>query len=235
MMIQKQSGVIRQLTSIKAKQSHVFKQISKLLENRCTRISPDSEKRTRASVAMILCQAVDDLEVLLIQRSTDDSDPWSGHIAFPGGKLEDGELVRQTALRETQEEIGVDLECGFYLGRLSDIVGTNLPVRVSCCVFGMDRTACTPTLSDEVSDVFWTRLSDLRDSERHLLAEVAFDDRIFEVPAIRLPLDGKPVLWGITYRLLMQFIELLERLDGGVAHAEVFRSIPDSIALDDNN
>lgn len=191
----------------------MFGQISKLLEMRDTPTPPDSGRRTRASVALILCQSADDLEILFIQRAKDDQDPWSGHIAFPGGKLEGAELVCQTARRETEEEIGIDLETGRYLGRLSDIVGTNLPVRVSCCVFGMDKSSCIPSLSGEVSDVFWIRLSDLRDSQRHILADVTFDDERMKAPAIRLPGDNKPALWGITYRLLMEFIELIECID----------------------
>lgn len=221
------------MTGTKVKQSHIFEQISELLGSRDSETLMDSGGRTLASVAMILRQAVDDLEILFIQRAADDNDPWSGHIAFPGGKLEAGELVCQTARRETQEEIGIDLEEGCYLGRLSDIVGTNLPVRVSCCVFGMDQTSSVPKLSDEVSDVFWTRLSDLRDTARHLLADVAFDDRRMEVPAIRLPSDGKPVLWGITYRLLMQFLELLDHLDRGVANGEKCATLPESIELNE--
>ena len=209
----------------------MFQHISKLLEMRDADALPDSGGRTRAAVAMILCQVVDDLEILFIQRAAHDLDPWSGHIAFPGGKLEEGEHVCQTAKRETQEEIGIDLDVGCYLGRLSDIVGTNLPVRVSCCVFGMDRDALIPSLSDEVSDVFWARLSDLRDSARHLLADVSFDHRKLEVPAIRLPGDGKPVLWGITYRLLMQFIELVEYIDRGVENTEQRCRLPESIEL----
>ena len=160
---------------------------------------------------MILHQCTDDMEVMFIQRAAHECDPWSGHIAFPGGKLEAGERVCQTACRETWEEIGIDLQAANYLGRLSDIIGANLPVRVSCCVFGLDRTLSNPALNEEVSELFWVRLSELRDQERHLLATVAFDDRQFEVPAIRLPGADRPVLWGITYRLLIQFLELLDR------------------------
>ncbi len=188
-----------------------FDRITERLTRQGSSPDPETGGRTRAAVAMILHQAADDVEILFIQRAAHDLDPWSGHIAFPGGKLEEGELECQAARRETHEEVGIDLEQGWYLGRLSDIVGANLPVRVSCCLFGVDRMLCHPVLNEEVRDLFWVTLSDLRDPERHHLSSVAFDEKRFEVPAIRLPVDNKPVLWGITYRMVMQFLDLLER------------------------
>ncbi len=167
-------------------------------------------ERTRAAVAMILHQEGADVEVLFIQRAAHELDPWSGHIAFPGGKLEAGERECQAACRETWEEIGVDLAQGRYLGRLADIVGANLPVRVSCCLFAVDRRKLWPVLNEEVCDLFWVSLNDLRDPARHLMSPVKFGQRAMEVPAIQLPVENKPVLWGITYRLIMQFLSLVE-------------------------
>jgi 8-oxo-dGTP pyrophosphatase MutT (NUDIX family) len=187
-----------------------FDRITEKLVAPESRTELQASDRTRAAVAMIIHQEADDIEILFIQRAAHDLDPWSGHIAFPGGKLEEGELECQAARRETHEEIGIDLESCRYLGRLSDIVGTNLPVRVSCCLFGVDRRHFNLLLNEEVRDTFWVALSDLRDPERHQLSKVAFDEKSFEVPSIRLPVENKPVLWGITYRLVMQFLGLVK-------------------------
>jgi 8-oxo-dGTP pyrophosphatase MutT (NUDIX family) len=216
------------MRSLSTEYGGAFNRIAELLAMRSDGGVPDSGDRTRASVAMILHQGARDLEVLFIQRASHDLDPWSGHIAFPGGKLEEGERECQAACRETLEEIGIDLEQGRYLGRLSDIIGANLPVRVSCCLFGVDRMQYSPVLNEEVRDLFWVSLSDLRDPGRHLLSCVAFDEKRFEVPAIRLPSDNKPVLWGITYRLVMQFLCLLEN-DG--ASGEEFCTLPEMVEL----
>lgn len=189
-----------------------------------------SDDRTRAAVAMILHQEAEELEILFIQRAAHDLDPWSGHIAFPGGKLEDGELESQAACRETREEIGIDLTQDSYLGQLSDIIGLNLPVRVSCCLYRMDRRHGRPVLNEEVRDLFWVRLSDLRDPERHQQCRVAFGEKTFEVPAIRLPVVDKPVLWGITYRLVMQFLSILE---GDSIIGEECCRLPKVVVLDE--
>lgn len=223
------------MDSKRFQQVYPYSFLSELLLRQDCESVPDTNGRTRASVALILRQMTDDMEILFIQRAAHEKDPWSGHIAFPGGKWEPGELVCQTAHRETLEEIGMDLRNALYLGRLSDIVGTNLPIWVSCCVYGMGQGEYVPVPSDEVSDVFWTRLSDVRDRRRHHLAPVAFGEKSFEVPAIKLPGEGKPVLWGITYRLVMQFLELLDTLDQGVAKNEDCCTLPKLVELNEED
>jgi 8-oxo-dGTP pyrophosphatase MutT (NUDIX family) len=161
---------------------------------------------------MILRERGGDLELLFIERAQHARDPWSGHLAFPGGKVEPDEKTRQTAERETLEEIGLDLSNAIRLGRLSEITGSNLPVRVSCHVFGITSSYDEPAVSDEVQDVFWIRLEDLCDHQRHVTATVGFSGRMHDVPAIILPVAGKPVLWGITYRLVMEFLEIIGKV-----------------------
>jgi 8-oxo-dGTP pyrophosphatase MutT (NUDIX family) len=158
---------------------------------------------------MILRHAVDDMEMLFIERAAAERDPWSGNLAFPGGKVEPGEEPRQAAERETGEEICLELGAARFLGRLADIGGAHLPVRVSCFVYGIQGIDVEPVLNGEVFDAFWVRLDDLMAVERHVIAPVRFAEEGFDVPAIRLPHPEKPVLWGLTYRLTMQFLELM--------------------------
>ena len=185
-----------------------FDHINSLLARQRLEQPPVVGSRVPAAVAMILRQGPGGLEMLFIERAEHENDPWSGNLAFPGGKVEPGEEPRQAAERETLEEIGLDLVTARYLGRLSDISTINLPVRVSCFVYGVPGTDMVTVLSDEVGDLFWIGLDDLLATERHVTTMVSFADKEFEVPAIRLPQPGKPLLWGLTYRLVMQFLEI---------------------------
>jgi 8-oxo-dGTP pyrophosphatase MutT (NUDIX family) len=81
---------------------------------------------SHAAVALILDSAAPtgDPEIVFIERARVLSDPWSGHIAFPGGRCEpDDQLPQDTAVRETEEEIGIDLSAARLLGRLDDLTG----------------------------------------------------------------------------------------------------------------
>lgn len=165
--------------------------------------------RTRAAVALILREGPSGPEILFIERAKHDGDPWSGDLGFPGGKVEAHDRDPQSAAeRETQEELGLDLGTARYLGRLSDVAGDTLPVLVSCFVYvyggdGPLRPNC------EVRDAFWMPLVELLNPLRHEETPVRFRGKRVARPAIRLPQQGKPVLWGLTYRLVMQFLRLL--------------------------
>ena len=170
---------------------------------------PEGE-RTPASVALVLQQNGSGMELFFIERARHPKDPWSGNIGFPGGRWDPADAdLRQTAERETMEEVGIDLSAARYLGRLSDIVGHNLPVRVSCFVYGLLQPV-QPVLSHEVHDAFWYGFDELTASKRQVSSKVNFDGRQLDAPAIDLGLPDKPVLWGITYRLVSQFRQVIE-------------------------
>ncbi|HXV20144.1 MAG TPA: CoA pyrophosphatase [Desulfuromonadales bacterium] len=165
--------------------------------------------RRHAAVAMILREAAHGPEILFIERSRHESDPWSGDLGFPGGKIEaDDDEPRRAAERETLEEIGLDLQQARYLGRLDDLAGAHLPVVISCFVYEIGQTV-TFSLSDEVAEVFWVPLQTLLEPRRHRLTTVFFRGERLQRPAIDLRGPDRTVLWGITYRLVCQFLQIL--------------------------
>jgi 8-oxo-dGTP pyrophosphatase MutT (NUDIX family) len=184
-----------------------FENISRLLAL-CRPASLECHAPTRAAVALILREREHGPEALFIERAAREGDPWSGDIGFPGGKFDkEDDTPRQTAERETLEEIGLDLRGSAYLGHLCDITGARLPVLVSCYVYGTGDIAPF-ILNHEVRDLFWVSLADLDSPERHITAQFQFDGEFFVQPAISLPQSGKPLLWGITYRFVMEFLRL---------------------------
>jgi 8-oxo-dGTP pyrophosphatase MutT (NUDIX family) len=78
---------------------------------------------SRSAVAILVRPSGDDLEILMLQRARHEGDPWSGHMAFPGGRQDPEDADEMvTAMRECVEETGIQLSARDTLGRLSDLV-----------------------------------------------------------------------------------------------------------------
>jgi 8-oxo-dGTP pyrophosphatase MutT (NUDIX family) len=179
-------------------------------------VLPDTTREVdvpRAVVAVILRETADgrDHELLFIKRSDDPADPWSGHIAFPGGRVEPADVdVLATARRETLEEVALDLEReGVVLGRLPDIqpvfrsLRTNLVV--SALAFGVGGDAVARA-QDEVASVHWWRLAELADPARTGQMFFQHEGLSIEAPCIRI--DGQTI-WGLTFRMLRDLLSVL--------------------------
>ena len=93
-------------------------------------VQPDA---AQAAVALIAVSSGADLELLIIRRAERLGDPWSGQMALPGGRRETVDSsLRETAMRETAEEIGVDLGREAMLGQLDDQGSPALLMRTLC-------------------------------------------------------------------------------------------------------
>ncbi len=170
--------------------------------------------KTQAAVAAVFHPRRDDLYLLFIERAAHPTDPWSGHIAFPGGTAEpDDSDLKYTAERETREELGLDLSNAQYLGRLDDVTGATLPIQVACFVYAIfEGVEVAP--NDEVRDVFWTPFAHFADSTRWQRLNL---EGWHNMPAIDLLGANRPALWGLTYRMVAQMagfagVDLPERL-----------------------
>jgi 8-oxo-dGTP pyrophosphatase MutT (NUDIX family) len=168
-----------------------------------------------AAVALVLLDGnqTTGLEILLIRRAERADDPWSGQIAFPGGRYEpDDPDLLATAIRETREETGVDLTSAEQLGPLDDLyprTPTLPPVVVRPFVFALGRRPPPLIPSDEVQRAFWLPLSRLREAgvRREITLTLRGVERTF--PAY---LVDDELIWGMTERILTPFIELVTNL-----------------------
>lgn len=185
--------------------------IADLLAQQQPELPHGFEAKTPAAVAMILREGEigESLKLLYIQRTVHANDPWSGNVAFPGGKIEQGEEPRRAAERETAEEVGLDLRAAHYLGQVPEVRGAYLPVRVSAFVYWLQGPQPELVLNDEVQATFWADLADLTTAKHHTVSKVTFGGERFDAPAIQLAWPGSPVLWGLTYRLTMQFLDMM--------------------------
>lgn len=144
-------------------------------------------------------------EVLLIRRAIRDGDPWSGHVAFPGGRRDPSDPdLSQTALRETLEEVGLAATALEGAPRCWGVQSpANRPgVRVGVFL-GVLRDGLDPAVQagPEVSDSFWVPLD--RFHRGHRRVPVAGVDGGIEVEGFDFP---QGFVWGFTYRVLHEVL-----------------------------
>jgi len=189
---------------------------SALTDRPATRI-PDTECEILAAVTLILRSPVGgstDLEALFVRRARVPGDPWSGHVALPGGRhdSEDADLL-ETARRETREETGLRLDRQDHLGRLGEIHprSRHLP---SICVTPF--VACLASdqavrVNHELTGHVWIPVAALSDPAYRstLLRETPAAS---EYPALEYKGD---VIWGLTLSIVEDFLAVLERAREG--------------------
>ena len=173
----------------------------------------DEVKREGQRRAAVLLPLVlrDNWQVILTQRP-ETMPSHAGQIAFPGGKAEIGETIAQTALRETEEEIGVGADHIELLGRLQSFDATG-QYRVTPFVGVVAPTATVIPDPREVESAFEVPLSFLMNPENHKRREVFFDGQdhvLFDMPYEEA--DGRHRnIWGMTamtiYRLWQRGFE----------------------------
>lgn len=166
--------------------------------------------RAHASVALILEEQPSGLSILLIERSININDYWSGQIGLPGGRTETSDSGPQhTAERETNEEIGLDLSTTQFLGRLDDLAPGGLQIVISCFVYAVNEHPLLRPDQREIADAFWVPARELTNPERISRVEFIFRNRLRKFPAVRVADDKEQPLWGITYNLLRNFNKIV--------------------------
>jgi 8-oxo-dGTP pyrophosphatase MutT (NUDIX family) len=167
------------------------------------RAKPDEHRSLWAATALVIVpDEAGQPQAAFIQRPARQGDRWSGHMALPGGKRDPGDTgALATAVRETREEVG--LELGVPDGRLDDVRGGPLHGSVATYVFVLgDQPALHPD-PDEVAAALWIPVPTLFAAE----AAIRYPWGGFgRWPAIR---HGEHVIWGLTHRIIGSFANAL--------------------------
>ena len=183
---------------------------SALASHRAVEVN-DPEPKKAAVAILIRLGADDEPEIFFIQRAIYEGDPWSGQIAFPGGRREpQDDSLLQTAIRETFEETAMDLASSAHMiGALDDLSPrtVHLPsIVVRPFVFLMPEVS-EPVLSSEVATCFWVPVSVLLD--RSVWRDTTVQARGMEMSRFAFHHQGY-VVWGMTERILSGLVALLE-------------------------
>jgi 8-oxo-dGTP pyrophosphatase MutT (NUDIX family) len=182
--------------------------VARALSSGGPRVLPSpTSVRDRASVALVFAGDDHDLRLCFIRRVARDGDPWSGHMAFPGGRAcEDDPSTRACAEREAFEEVGLDLGRATFLGALDDVPMRRV-VQSDAVLSSFDNPlpGTLPQLrpdAREVADAFWTPVVQLWDPGNRTVVPWEYEGTPMRFPGIT---HGQDVIWGLTYRVLDNF------------------------------
>jgi len=160
-------------------------------------------KKPRGAVAVIFKAEADDLWLLMIKRSENPRDPWSGQMAFPGGHADpQDQALFDTAAREALEEVGINLYSQEFLGCLQNVQPKNAPMVVTPFLFLL-LTKIHPTTGREAKEILWIPMSFLLNPKN--------------VSSINVPIDRKEVsmgcyvyldhiIWGMSFRIIREIV-----------------------------
>lgn len=192
--------------SIDLSRAHVERQIQAFEPNSMRRVGS-----RRSAVACILRYQRPVPDVLLMKRAERAGDRWSGQVSFPGGREEDTDpALRVTAIRETFEEVGVNLDShSRFIGRLDTIRararGGVLPLTVTPFVFVTERPFDL-RLNREADAAFWLPLDQAAAGELASEYPYKVGPAVMKLPSWRY---RDHVVWGLTYKMLDHLLDVI--------------------------
>lgn len=152
-----------------------------------------------AAVAIIRCLSPTE-SILLVRRSHNSTDPWSGHFAFPGGRRERCDAsILATCTREVAEETGIELVSELLVETLPVTPAGRIlrsPVLVQPFLFEIDRRPEVRPAVSEIASYLWLETASFLNHANHTVTEV--------VPGVSRPVFplADYYIWGFTYGVL---------------------------------
>lgn len=174
---------------------------------------PGRHRMVRSAVCVLLRQHNNGDEVLLMRRAIREGDPWSGHVSFPGGRMDDSDIsALAAAKRELEEEVGYSAHNAEPIGRLSDVVTRRheamRPMIVTPYAFRVPADS-EFQINHEATETFWCPVEFLSSPNNRDEMEWKLGKKPLEVP-IKLPCyhyQGRRI-WGLTLLMLDELVKL---------------------------
>lgn len=165
---------------------------------------PPSKGLRFAAVAVVVRDR-ESPSVLLIRRAEHAGDPWSGQVGFPGGKMQPQDRsAKDTAIRETLEEVGVDLSrTGQFLGYGAVTTTHTGTIDVVPSVFEL-KEGTDVRANDEVAAYRWVELEELLSPSARSSYQLDYQGKLVQMPAFTA---GDFVVWGLTHRILTSLMK----------------------------
>lgn len=193
--------------------------VARALASTAERWTYEGEVRWRAAVAVILRERDGAVEVLVIRRAERLGDRWSGHAALPGGKVSEADTsIDDTAMRETLEEVGLDLRAlgARRLGQLDDHPSlkqrTWARFTVVPVVYAIEGDPALTLDAREVAEAMWIPLDEVRRTQGSML----WWFRPVKAIPVKLPMRLPRwqwrglTIWGLTYGMLRELMDRAE-------------------------
>jgi len=211
----------------KAMMTARLSQVSRHLLNYNYRSLPGTAKMRQAAVAIVIRDLEphnqQGLEVLLIRRAEHPRDPWSGHMAFPGGRVDQEDSSPfAAAQRETLEEVGLSLQANADpVGRLSHLMVKAhqriAPMVITPYLFALTSTTTLLLEPDEVQEAIWVPVSFFGDTNNRSTFTQNFGGVPLSWPCCQY--QGR-VVWGLTLKMLDELMKTLSKMPSAhdIAH-----------------
>jgi 8-oxo-dGTP pyrophosphatase MutT (NUDIX family) len=177
-----------------------FEHLKNHLSQRIRSLSDEQE--ANAAVALLLKDDTNP-SILFVKRATNPKDPWSGQFGLPGGKREiNDQSLKDTVIRETLEETGIDLKHCHFFGVMSVQESRPRPeIKVLPFVIFLDREPGIVLSRKELERYIWIPIETLAGNKTSV--KLSFG----ESPAYVV---DDNVIWGLTYRIIEEFMKMLK-------------------------
>ena len=173
-----------------------------LIEKLTKRLAPKPFDYAQAAVAILVKPKDNDIEFFLVKRAEVDDDPWSGDMAFPGGKKnqQDHTLI-DTATREVLEETNIDLAKKRAIGFMEPVYSAvRKTLAVQPVVYRFNEYP-EVELNYELTKYLWVPLKEIKKGKTKAVVK-GWEGPVYKVKG--------ETIWGLTFRMLEKMLELLE-------------------------